>query len=89
MIGLERVRTLPQQFNQPSEHQDGEREEVEPGQGRRQAFIVAGQAPKAGRPPETALHHPAPREPEPVGVAGLGCFCLGGRGGRPNSHQSA
>ena len=53
---------MTQQFNQSFEHQDSERQEVEAGQGRGQAFIVAGQAAKAGRPAEPALDHPPTRQ---------------------------
>ena len=54
--------TLAQALHQPFEHQNSECQEVEASQGRGQAFIVAGQASKAGRPAETPLDHPSPRE---------------------------
>ena len=59
---------MAKQFHQPSEHQEGEGEEVEPGYHRGQAFIVTHQAPKAGQPPETALDHPTPRQEHEAGL---------------------
>ena len=54
--------TLAQALNQPFEHQDSERQEVEAGQSCGEAFIVTSKAPKASCPPETPLDHPPTRE---------------------------
>ena len=54
--------TLEDQSDDPFEHQRCKRQEVKSGQRWRETFIVTSEAPKAGRPPETAFNHPAAGE---------------------------
>lgn len=44
------------------EHQDGQRQEMQAGQGLRQAFVIACQTPETGRPGETPFDDPPPRQ---------------------------
>lgn len=46
-------------INKASEYQDRESQEVQTGQGFRQAFVIKRQPPEAGGPSEAALDHPA------------------------------
>ena len=45
-----------------AEHEDDEGDEVQAGQGLRQAFMISGQAPEAGGPGEAAIDHPPARQ---------------------------
>lgn len=57
-------------LNKASQQQDGESQVMQPGQGLKQPFVIARQTPEAGRPGETALHHP-PAGQQDETLAGL------------------
>ncbi len=55
---------MNEHIDDPTEHEDGEDQEVQPGHGLGQALIVARRAAEAGRPGEATFNDPATR---PIG----------------------
>ena len=65
--------TCSKQVAGPAEQEKREREEVEPFDGVRKPFVVAGKPPTATQPPEAPLHSPPPGK-QHKSVLGIGQF---------------